>query len=190
MKFLPSLSGGLVARLAAMAVMSLLFMAGAWSQKVNVETDGSFDFAKHRSYMWREHPLAKKDASFQDATVAAEIVRSTVNTMLMGKGFHPVDHAPDFYVTYFVTGQITEDLRAISSIGTTYWYGWSPMYYSGWTKYVVEQELQGVLLLDFVDARTNQLAWRAYCRDTIKDMRTRDRNITRAVNKALKKFPP
>jgi hypothetical protein len=140
--------------------------------------------------MWREHPLAQKDPVMREATVAAQIIQSTVNDRLLGKGFHPVDHDPDFFVTFFVTGQITEELRVISSIGTTYWYGWAPAYYDGWTKYAVDQKLRGTLLLDFVDARTDQLAWRAYCRDTIKDMSKRHENMTRAVDKAFKKFPP
>ena len=172
----------------------VLVICASWSaglaQKVAIDTDGSFDFHTARRYMWRDHPLAAKDPVMQEANVAAHVVRSTVNERLMKLGFVPVDENPDFYVTYFVTGYVTEELRIISSIGSTYWYGWAPTYYDAWTRYGVDTKLRGALILDIVDARTCQLAWRAYCRDTIKDMTKRHENIARAVNKALKDFPP
>jgi hypothetical protein len=176
--------------LALITVAASFYVPPAWGQKVDVDTDRSFDFTRHRNYEWREHPLAHKDPVMQEASVAAQIIQSTVNDRLLRKGFHPVDHAPDFYVTFFVTGEITEELRLISSIGATSWYGWGPAYYSGWEKYSVDKHLHGILLLDFVDAQTNHLAWRAYCRDTIEDMSKRHENLTRAVDKAFKKFPP
>jgi hypothetical protein len=163
----------------------------AFGQKVYIETDGSFDFTTHRRYQWREHPLAEHDPVMQQAYVAREVIRSRVNEKLMGMGYQPVDHEPDFYVTYFAGGHITEELKVISAVGSTYWYGWgSNVYYDGWVKYGVDQELNGFLVLDFVAAGTSQLGWRAICKDTIKDIKKRSDNITRAVDKAMKKFPP
>ena len=174
------------------ALLLTLFSLGSagLAQKVTIDTNRSFNFRANRHYMWRDHPLAATDPVMQQATVAPEVVRSTVNERLMKTGFKPVDHDPDFYVTYFVTGHVTEELRILSTIGTTYWYGWAPTYLDGWVKYGVDTKLQGALVLDFIDARTHQLAWRAYCRDTITDMTKRDENIARAVNKAMKQFPP
>lgn len=176
--------------IAAIIVAAPLLPTSGFAQKVIVDTDGSFDFTAHRRYMWREHPLAAKDPIMQEANVAAQVVRSTVNERLMGMGFAPVDENPNFYTTYFVSGNVTEELRVISAIGTGYWYGWAPVYYDAWIKYRVDTKLHGALVLDFVDARTLQLVWRAYCRDTIDDMKKRHENITRAVLKALKDFPP
>jgi hypothetical protein len=178
------------------AIRSFMLMAAvttipAWCQKVWVETDGSFDFAKHRRYQWREHPLAAKDPAMQAAYVAREVIRSRTNERLMGMGFEPVDHDPDFYVTYFAGGNQFEELRVISAVGSTYWYGWgSDVYMDGWVKYGVDQKMNGFLVLDVVAAGTSQLAWRAVCKDTINDMTKRTDNITRAVDKAFKKFPP
>jgi len=166
------------------------FSSSGWAQKVVIDTDGSFNFQASRRYMWRDHPLAASDPDMQQANVAAQVVRSTVNERLMKLGFVPVDQDPDFYVTYFVTGQVTEELRVISAIGSTYWYSWNPTYYDAWVRYTVDTKLKGTLLLDFVDAKKFRLAWRAYCRDTIKDAKTRHEKIARAVNKALKDFPP
>jgi hypothetical protein len=162
----------------------------AEAQKVVVETDGAFNFMNHRRYQWREHPLAEKDPVMQSATVAREVIRSRVNETLMAKGFEPVDGAPDFYVTYFAGGNITEELRVIAAVGSSSWYGWGSVYTDGWVKYGLDQHINGFLVIDFVAAETSQLAWRAVCKDTIKDLKKRTDNITRAVDKAMKKFPP
>ncbi len=180
-----------VIRFVFVLLVAVLAGPAAWGQKVYVESDGSLDFSKARRYQWRDHPLAEKDPIMQAATVAKEVIRSRVNQHLMGMGFEPVEEAPDFYVTYFAAGNLTEELRVISAVGTTSWYGWgSNVYMDGWVKYGVDQQINGFLVLDFVAAKTSQLAWRAYCRDTIKDIRKRSDNITKAVDKAMKKFPP
>lgn len=175
---------------AAFLALGLAASVPARAQKVFVETDGSFDFMKHQRYQWREHPLAEKDPVMQAATVAREVIRSRVNETLMARGFVPVDEAPDFYVTYFAGGNITQELRVIAAIGSTSWYGWGSVYTDGWVKYGLDQHMQGFLVLDFVAASTSQLAWRAVCKDTIKDLKKRTDNITRAVDKAMRQFPP
>lgn len=162
-----------------------------FAQKVDVDSDNAFDFSSHRRYQWRDHPLALKDPIMREATVAAEVIRSRVNENLMGRGFQPVDEKPDFYVTFFVTGHVYEELNVLSSVGTTYWYGWgSPVFIDGWAKYRIDRNVDAVLLIDLVNAENNQLTWRAYCRDTVKDWKKRTENIDRAVAKAFKKFPP
>ncbi len=175
---------------AAFLALALALSVPACAQKVIVETDASFDFAKHRRYQWREHPLAEKDPVMQAATVAREVIRSRVNQTLMAMGFEPVDETPDFYVTYFAGGHITEQLRVIAAVGSTSWYGWGSVYTDGWVKYGLDQHIQGFLVLDFVAAGSSQLAWRAVCKDTIKDVKKRTDNITRAVDKAMRQFPP
>ena len=55
---------------------------------------------------------------------------------------------------------------------------------------MVENYLEGILLLDIVDAKTNKLLWRAACKVKIEDMSERHKNIEDTVKKALKSFPP
>jgi hypothetical protein len=74
----------------------------------------------------------------------------------------------------------------INPYGT--WYGWyaPPV----WTVTRTEQYLEGTLLMDLVDPNTMQLIWRASATDTIRDFRTRDKNVDAAVKKIFGKFPP
>src|SRR3954454_356289 len=80
-----------------------------------------------------------------------------------------------------------QDVRTINTGG---WYGWGGFWDPGWPEVMVSPYAEGTLVLDLVDAVTKQLAWLAYCRDEIRDMKTRHENIEKTVSKALKQFPP
>ena len=68
------------------------------------------------------------------------------------------------------------------------WYGWYGP--PTWTVTEIDYYKTGMLVLDIVDAATSKLIWRAYCSDTIRDMRHRDKNVNSVVRKALDRFPP
>ena len=55
---------------------------------------------------------------------------------------------------------------------------------------MVDNYIEGTLVLDFVDATTKELAWRAYCKGSIRNPHKKDKVINKAVKKAIKKFPP
>jgi hypothetical protein len=69
------------------------------------------------------------------------------------------------------------------------WYTWNSAWFPAWDTYV-ENYVEGILLLDVVDAKTNKLLWRAACKAKIDEMRERHKDIEEAVKKALKSFPP
>jgi hypothetical protein len=111
----------------------------------------------------------------------------------MPRGFQSTQESPDFYITFFLTGQVRQDIDVVYS-GGAYgwggWYGWPAAYYPYWTETVVTNYVEGTLVLDIVDSKTQQLVWRAYCRDDIREWKNRDKNVTKIVGKALKRFPP
>jgi hypothetical protein len=105
----------------------------------------------------------------------------------MKRGIQPADTSPDVFVTFFLHANAGQSIRIVDS-GAYGWYGWygSP----SWTTTEIDSYLEGMLVIDIVDARSSALLWRAYCGDRIRDMRTRDKNIASAVKKALERFPP
>jgi hypothetical protein len=163
----------------------------AFAQKVKVDFDKDTDFSHVRGYQWRTHPVFEKRPDLKERyATGIQIVLEAGNAQLMKKGLQPVDVSPDVFVTFFLVAQDEQRLKTVDDFGpwwgTAYgWYG-QPV----WSHTEVEYYKAGMLVLDIVDARTSKLIWRAYCSDTITDMRNRDKNITSAVKKALKKFPP
>ena len=184
-------------RRAILGVLPVLLAATAFAQKVKIEYDHDVDFSAYRKYDWKQHPFMKSHPESKQFTVGAELVRSKTNEILMGRGYQPVDFEPEFYITQFITarmGQETHTVPAEVAYPNAYmwpgsWYSWSGAWFSSWDTYV-ENYVQGILLLDIVDAKTNKLLWRAACKAKIDDMRERHKDVEDTVKKALKSFPP
>jgi len=162
------------------------------AQKVKIELDPEADFSHVRSYEWRKHPMFEKDPELQTRyATAIQLVLQAGNEQLRKRGLHPADHSPDVFVTFFVSATDREHERTVLEPAGPWWgspYGWygSPT----WTTTEIEYYTDGMLVIDVVDAHTSRLLWRAFCSDTIKDFRERDKNINATVKKAFQNFPP
>jgi hypothetical protein len=155
----------------------------AHGQKVNIEFDPKTDFSHVRLYEWRTHPVFEKHPELQELyATGSQLVMSAGNEQLMKQGLKPDDTSPDVYITFFIQASGGQSVRITDS-----GYGWyGPTTWST----EVERYVNGMLVIDIVDARTSKLMWRAYCGDKIKDFTKRHEKITAAVRKALRQFPP
>ena len=173
-----------------MIVSGLLLAGSAPGQTVEVDFDRSIDSSAYRRYSWKVHPLLEQDPELLQS-VGAELVRMSVNEQLMRRGFEPTeDEFADFHVTFFGARKRGQEVTGAMTVSSGGWYGTGTYYQSGWTKVMVSDYTEGTLVLDVVDAKTKQLVWRAYCKGVIRDPSKRDKVISKAVEKALKKFPP
>jgi hypothetical protein len=166
----------------------------ARAEKVRVESVPGFNFTNYKSYNWRTHPVFEKHPEMLELyTVGIELVKNAVNQNLMQRNFRSTQGPADFSITFFLTGKNRQDVDVVvtsSSYGWGGWYGWSSYWYPSWTETVVTNYVEGMLVIDIVDVKTSQLVWRAYCSDEIREWKNRQKNVEKAVNKALKRFPP
>jgi hypothetical protein len=180
---------------AILLALPLLLPGACFAQKVIIEYDHDVDFSACRKYDWKEHPFLKNHPESRQFTVGAELVQSNANQILIQRGYQPVDSEPELYITQFITarmGQQTHSVPATYPGAYTWpgsWYSWSGAWFPDWDTYI-ENYLEGILLLDVVDAKTSKLLWRAACKAKIDDMRERHKDIEKTVKKALKSFPP
>jgi hypothetical protein len=170
-------------------LMFSLATASAFGQRVKVQFEPGTDFSHVHSYQWRTHPVYEKNPQLQETyAVAGQLIMSEGNRQLMKQGLQPADASPDVFITFLVQAQAGESTRVVD-IGP--WYGGGYGWYAPatWTT-ETDSYLDGVIMIDIVDAHTSKPLWHAFCGDKIRDMSTRDKNITSAVRKALEKFPP
>ena len=172
-------------------ILCCLPTAPALGQKVRVNSEPGADFSHIKTYQWRTHPVFEKNPQLKDTyAVAGQLIMSEGNRQLMKKGLQPVDLSPDVFITYLVHATAGESTRVVDA--GPWWgggYGWyAPA--TWWTTTETDSYLDGVMLLDIIDAHTSKPIWQAFCGDKIRDMSERDKNITSAVKKALDKFPP
>ena len=182
-------------RLILLAI-ALLFVAvtSAVAQDVRYDFDKDKDFSKYKTYRW----VPIKDAD-QPNELTAKQITAAIDAELANKGLTKTDlDSADLYIGY-QTAVGTEKQFTAYNTGWGYgpgwgrgWYGYGGMattttYGSTSTIYI------GQLDLSMYDAAQKQLVWRGTASKTLDPKakpEKRQKNITKAVQKLLKNYPP
>ena len=153
---------------------------------VKTDYDHSITFDHYHTFAWRQAPAAPNDLG--DNTLLRSRITSAMNQQLLGKGMHEDSANPDVYLTYRYVAHSRNDINSFPSWGS---WGWRRGGWAGSNVYV-NRYTEGTFVIDMVDAKTNQLVWRAYGSDTGSnpiDVQS-DKNVGKIVSQALKHFPP
>ena len=185
-----------LARPLALAAAALLLLLGpsgcSTTSRVGVtnDFDHAVNFRAYKTWSWypqqptdTEGGPAKGYESFLDKRM-----RAAVTAEMNKKGLTEVDKAPDIYVAYSAR---VEDKQQVSPYynGMGYPYGYGYGYY-GRNYSPVTQYKAGTVVIDIIDARRKELAWRGtgqaqVDRNTIDELET-----VRIVGGILGTYPP
>jgi len=181
-------------RVGSIAVALALSVATASAQDVGYNAMPGTDFSKYKTYKW----VQIKDAQSPDQIVDSQI-KSVIDGQLASKGLTKTeDETADLYVGYQVAVDKEKQWDSYSMGGGPGW-GWGGGYrgygaYGGGTTTTTSSTLYvGTLGLDFYDRAAKQLVWRGRATKTLDPKakpEKREKNLTKAVAKLLKKYPP
>jgi hypothetical protein len=153
---------------------------------VTVDYDKKVDFLKLKTYAWKEGTPAGNPLN-------EERVHNAVNAALAEKGLQKVEGEADCYVYTHVKNKASQQV-SIDHFGYGGYYGWG-----GWggaygsTSVNVQNVIDGMLIVDIVDGKTNQLAWRGLATKTLYPD-TKPAKIEKIINKAVSQmfygYPP
>lgn len=169
----------------AAAALVLLAPALALAQKTSFDYDKTADFSRYKTY-------ALKDGTKVGQPLIDKRIDTAIEEQLAAKGLTRNDSAPNIVVVYHVAFDKQKDITTFSSGGYGgYGYGWG----GGWgtTDVRVNEILVGTLVIDIADSTKREVVWRGM---GVKEVDTqakadkRDKNITSAVTKIFKNFPP
>lgn len=179
--------------LLAIALLSVA-VTSAVAQDVRYDFDKDKDFSKYKTYKW----VSIKDADQPDELTTRQIT-AAIDAELAKKGLTKTDlDSADLYIGY-QTALGTEKQFTSYNTGWGYgsgwgrgWYGYGGMattttYGSTSTIYI------GQLDLSMYDAGQKQLVWRGRASKTLDPKakpEKKQKNITKAVQKLLKNYPP
>ena len=175
----------------AALVATMLAPALLLAQKVSYDFNKSANFAAFKTF-------AHKDGTKVGQPLIDERIDAAIDAELALKGLAKVDSNPDVFVVYHVAFDKEKDISSYSSGYAggygPYGWGWGG---GGWgssmTTTQVRNILIGTLVIDIADAKAGQLAWRGMATKEV-DPQTkpekRDKNISNAVKKVLKNYPP
>lgn len=170
-------------------VLAPLFVGACASIAVNTDFDPATDFGAYHTYRWVPEPQrATGDVRIDRNPLLDRRVRAAVERHLTAKGFEKRESGEvDFLVAYHASLEGKMDVTTMDR------------YYGYRRRGVLVQETmvreydQGTLVLDIVDARTNELTWRGTAQAEVTGADTpeeRTAKIDKAVEKTLAAFPP
>jgi hypothetical protein len=167
---------------------------------INYDYDAQAEFDRYRTYAWMKNATGTRDGVKQHIPTGGPLdkrIRSAAARHLASKELEVSANDPDLLVIYHLGTQ--EKIQA-TSYGYSYyphysgWGGGYP-YYSGYGGHRVDiyQYTEGTLILDLVDARTEQLVWRGYATDTLEQNPSPEKvesRLDEAFHRMLSNYPP
>ena len=155
--------------------LALAFFACA-TVSVRRSYDEKFDFTRYRIFSW----MAAQDKVKPPPEWVDKLVRAAVEQELLAKGYQKADgKKPDFFVAY----QAAVEEKTV----------WQPIFSGpGSTSFNVCRYtyLQGTLLIEFLDSRSNQSTWSGCAVDVVSGRDRARQKIPAAVKQILEEFPP
>jgi len=183
------------------AVLLMASAACAPALKVGYDYDRDANFTAYHTYDWLSGEQEKTGDMRTDNSAVDMRIRMAVGAQLLSKGYRRLyDEKPDFYVTYHI------GLKDMAPTVSTQYYSngmaGRPFSYSADTRSTGSEKptineapayLTGSLLIDIIDAASNQLVWRGIAAaevDTALTSAERDERTRTIVHKMLSHFPP
>lgn len=175
------------------ALMILAAFAGsALAQEVHVDYDHAANFGAYHTFAWRPSHAAAKANGIVDNTLLEQRLERAVDAQLAGKGFTEVKSGPDVYFEYHAGARDRVERHVFPGAWGPGW-GWRRgPYYWGGADVVNSRYTEGTIVIDMVDAHTNQLLWRAYAHDTGNNPMdaNSEKHLKKIAEKAFHEFPP
>ena len=190
----------------------LLGWLSACTSGVNVEQRPGTNFNKYRTFAWADTEV--KTSGDQNPLLRSSIAQDRIHQAIAGelakRSIREVDNNPDFYLTTHIFVEQAERTvinpgpvvnarpigyayaypyavryrSALLPVNYGYWY--SPSYYR--TTHT-EEYREGTLVLDFIDAKTNNLVWRGSMVDPVDDPARLGRQFAESAKEILDQFP-
>jgi hypothetical protein len=164
-------------------VLATVLFASVAAASVKTDYDRAVNFERYRTFGWKA-PAMQSSGVINNSLVATRI-ENAVDRDLMSKGLQEVNANPDLYVTFHIGAKSQKDLQYFPAWGRGR-FGW----YGG--DVIANRYIKESVVVDLVDAHTNQLIWRAFMTDTgshLTDVQ-KDKTISKMVDSAFKHFPP
>lgn len=184
---------------AALAILaaSVILLIGCSTIMVSEDYDRRAPFTSYKTFDWMPKPEkmpANARAAIENSPLLGKRIQDIAESILTAKGLAPSKNNPDILINYYVGFKDRVDIT-----GWGYFYGPRWGYYWPYLgPYDDYTYTEGTLVLDFVDAKTNELVWRGVADKALYDYfyggaarhTFSDRELTKILNTLLDQYPP
>jgi Domain of unknown function (DUF4136) len=186
-------------RASVWALAAALAATGCAHLKVETDYDSAFDFTTLHTFAWLDPPVKSTPEGspvedlidpFARNSLLDKRVRRAVERELLARGYRKAeDETPDFELQYHVILKDRTKIRSYPS-GRFGYYSY-PYGYEGGIGGVSSYDYQeGTLILDVIDAHTQQIAWRGWAVGINREGYYSDAKVDDVVKRVLERFPP
>jgi hypothetical protein len=164
-------------RLTLCAMAMCLISTIATGQQVSVNYNHSQSFAQYHTYAW-----GSNNANQVQNSILAQVAQQDINSALQGKGLRMVqeNQKPDLIVTANggMRQQTSYSAWGMRGIG------------GGMGGITPEQNVEGTLVVDLYDAKSQSLVWRGIGQNTLnKNGNKNQQMVEKAIQKMFKQWP-
>lgn len=177
----------------------------ACTSAVNVEQRADVNFAKYRTFDFAntEVKTSGDQNPLLNSPIAQDRIKQAIASELAKRGLREVEANPDIIVTTHTFVERAERTVYDTYPGANYAYPYAvgyrgrflPINYGYWytpayySQPRTEQYREGTLIIDFIDARTNNLVWRGSMADPVDDPARLGTEFSKSAKDILDKFP-
>jgi Domain of unknown function (DUF4136) len=173
-------------------VVTLLSAVCAFASGAQNDFDPAVDFTRFKTFSFiGGHDLEKSGVLADPAT--RERIKNFISGAMELRGMHEVPRDENFSlgVRYWVSLRGKEETIAIMpDIWAGYPAYWTGAWYYSYEEYVVENYVEGTLIIDWIDPSTRELVWRTFLRQKIEDRMKAYAEAKKNLEKAFAVFPP
>ena len=180
------------------ALLGLLSLGGCAS--VNTEVDRSANFNRYKTFAWIPADIKVGDNPRYNSDLINRNIRYAVETEFAKRGIAKADQEKpaDLLVGYHTYTEKKEQTayRNVNPYNPYFggwgWRGWGFPFYGGWGGWnapYTRQYTEGTLIIDVLDARTNQLVWRGSVEGEVDNVARLQKRIRKGVEAIMKKYP-
>lgn len=178
-----------ITRGAVALAVALMISSGSAMAATHSDFTKSFPLQTLKTFAFKDQRRISRDP-LANNDIWANDVRQAIRTELQAKGMtEAANGKADFYLAFYVGLKDRYDLNYIGYGMPMYrrgfrrgWWGW-PGAYDAWAVPYTES----TVIVDVIDAHTNQLVWRGYDTGTL-DTKHPDKTLAKAVDHVVDRF--
>ena len=175
-------------KLIILAVVLLATSAVTQAQKVTVSFDKSINFSNYKTFAWSTGSGDAKNP------IVGKLIRDGVERELNARGITKVESDPDLRFSFMAATGFNLQVQQPSWSTEKGVIMNSGVYANG----VMWDVVEGTLLLDAFDNKTDRMIWRGFAKDTlprapshdiVADAKKVEKTVNKVISKMFKKFP-
>ena len=169
-------------------IIILLIMTSCVSVSVNTDYDKNTNFTEYKTYAFYKKGIDNVKISDFDK----RRILKAIDSVMVTKNFTKSD-TPDMMINFYTDAEKDVTLNSYYAgygFGWGYGWGWGMGYPFGGGTYT-STSIKGILTIDVIDTKRNELIWQGTGSGTLNQNREqKDRIVNNFVSQILLSFPP